>query len=280
MARECLRDRPEGTTLNKGFRFNQYRSSDLERLFSVKYISIAGVDVVSSNSTEMIRVFINVLEREFERCNPVYYLNAHCANLAFDIPEYRRALLEALYVINDGIGLDIAAWRQGKRFKENLNFSDFIDEGEFLRVCADKGHSLFILGGREGVLNKAVANYRANYPGLKVVGSHHGYFNPQEDQQIVQCINGKRPDILLVGLGNPKQELWINKYRNQLNVKLAFSVGGSIDQVAMVTPRAPRIFIKLRLEWFFRLCQEPRRLWKRYLIGNTVFLWRVLLNKM
>jgi N-acetylglucosaminyldiphosphoundecaprenol N-acetyl-beta-D-mannosaminyltransferase len=246
----------------------------------VKYISIAGVEVANSTSAEMIRIFMNILEREFERCNPVFYLNAHCANLAFDIAEYRGALLEALYVINDGIGLDIAAWRQGKRFQENLNFSDFMDEGEFLRICADKGHTLFILGGREAVLDMAVANYKANYPGLKVVGSHHGYFKPQEDQQIVQCINGKRPDILLVGLGNPKQELWINKYKDQLKVKLAFSVGGSIDQVAMVTPRAPKILIRLRLEWFFRLCQEPRRLWRRYLIGNTVFLWRVLLNKM
>ena len=114
------------------------------------------------------------------------------------------------------------------------------------------------------------------------MGSHHGYFNHYGDDQslpVVELINSTKADVLLVGFGNPRQEHWINNYKSQLRCKLAIGYGGSIDQVAKVVPRAPKFWISIRMEWLFRLFQEPQRLWRRYLIGNTVFLSRALFRR-
>lgn len=248
-------------------------------MIGMEYIEIQGQKVVSAMAKEINLCFLNILSRPFEKCHSVFFLNAHCANLRFNNNDYRTAIDDAFLVLNDGLGVDIAAWRQGKKFKENLNGSDLIDEGEFLKLCAKKGFTVFILGGKPEVLDKAIVNYSANYPNLKIVGNHHGYFDTEEDINVVDRINKSQADILLVCFGCPKQELWIHKYKKLLKVKLAFGLGGSIDQVAKVIPRAPRIFIKTRFEWFYRLCQEPRRLFWRYTIGNIIFLWRVLLNR-
>ncbi len=245
-------------------------------------IDILGVPVVNSTSPVVNALFEHILDAPFERCYTVYFLNAHGANLSFEDKAFAKALQECDIMLNDGVGVDMAAWMQGKRFAENLNGSDLIDEGEFLHICARKGHGVFILGAKQEVLDKAVDNYEAEYPGLKVVGRHHGYFNHYGDDEslpVVEAINASGADVLLVGFGNPRQEHWIQAYRDKLRCKLAIGFGGSIDQVAKVVPRAPKFWVNLRLEWLFRLFQEPQRLWRRYLIGNTVFLTRALFRR-
>jgi exopolysaccharide biosynthesis WecB/TagA/CpsF family protein len=245
----------------------------------MEYIEILGVPVVNSNFDDMNQELMNVLDRDFDRCHPVYFLNAHGGNLTFTDPKFAKALKEATYVLNDGIGVDMAAWMKGKKFIANLNGSDLIDEGEFLRMCAERNTPVYILGAKQEVLDLAVKNYKENYPGLNVCGSHHGYFDHYGDDEsmpVVEDINNSGAEVLLVGFGNPRQEHWIEAYREHLKCKLAFGFGGSIDQVAKVVPRAPKFWIAIRMEWFFRLCQEPQRLWRRYLIGNVTFLWRAL----
>lgn len=245
-------------------------------------IDILGVPVINSTSPIVNGVFTRILEAPFERCYTVYFLNAHGANLCFEDRAFAKAMQECDIMLNDGIGVDMAAWMQGKAFRENLNGSDLIDEGEFLRICADRGFTVFILGAKQEVLDLAVANYEATYPGLKVVGRHHGYFNHYGDDEslpVVEAINASGADVLLVGFGNPRQEHWIQAYRDRLRCKLAIGFGGSIDQVAKVVPRAPKFWVSIRMEWLFRLFQEPKRLWRRYLIGNTVFLTRALLRR-
>ncbi len=243
------------------------------------HIKILGIPVINSTSSVVNKAFTDILSSPFERCYTVYFLNAYGGNLSFEDEAFARALKEADFMLNDGLGVDMAAWMQGRAFKENLNGSDLIDEGEFLKICAARGFTVFILGAKQEVLDLAVANYQANYPGLKVVGSHHGYFNHYADEAslpVVELINQSGADVLLVGFGNPRQEHWINAYKDRLRCKMAIGFGGSIDQVAKVVPRAPKFWISIRMEWLYRLFQEPGRLWKRYLIGNAVFLTRAL----
>lgn len=245
-------------------------------------IDILGVPVVNSTAPVVNDLFAQILEAPFERCYTVYFLNAHGANLSFEDEPFAKALQECDIMLNDGVGVDMAAWMQGKRFEENLNGSDLIDEGEFLHICARNNYGVFILGAKQEVLDKAVANYKADYPGLNVVGSQHGYFNHYGDDEslpVVEAINQSGADVLLVGFGNPRQEHWIQAYRHKLRCKLAVGFGGSIDQVAKVVPRAPKFWVNIRMEWFFRLFQEPQRLWRRYLIGNVVFLTRAFFRR-
>jgi N-acetylglucosaminyldiphosphoundecaprenol N-acetyl-beta-D-mannosaminyltransferase len=142
------------------------------------------------------------------------------------------------------------------------------------------GLKLYILGAKPGVAEKARDFFLNKYPGLYIVGIHHGYFNKGinnlENNIVVQDINEKKPDILIVGFGMPMQEYWISENWGQMNVPVVLPVGALIDYMARVVPRAPRWMTDHGLEWLGRLIIEPRRLWKRYLLGNPIFLWRVL----
>ena len=245
-------------------------------------INIMGVEVVNETAGEITRQLVQLAEAPFDRCHTVYFLNAHGANLSFRDPTYAQALDNATWILNDGIGVDIAAWLQGRSFKANLNGSDLINEGEFLLLCAERRLRVFLLGARQTVLELAVEYYLQAFPGLLIAGTHHGYFDHQTEsasRYIVDRINDSGADILLAGLGNPLQEHWIDAHRTRLYCKLAIGFGASLDQVAGVRPRAPKSWIRMRAEWVYRLLQEPRRLWRRYLFGNNVFLWRAVFRR-
>ncbi len=248
----------------------------------MNHINILGIPVINSTADIINGMFADILKKPFQRCYTVYFINAYGGNLSFEDKAFAKALKDADFLLNDGLGLDIAAWVQGKKFQENLNGSDLIDEGEFLKICAAQGFTVFVLGAKQEVLDLCIVNYRKEYPGLKIIGSHHGYFNHYSDEgslPVVEAINASGADVLLVGFGNPRQEHWINTYKERLRCKLAIGYGGSIDQVAKVVPRAPKFWISIRMEWLFRLFQEPRRLWKRYLIGNTIFITRSIFRR-
>lgn len=130
----------------------------------------------------------------------------------------------------------------------------------------DQKHwSFYMLGAEESVSEQAVKVIAQRYPGVVVKGRHHGYFQADEEQQIVEEICTAQPDFLIVALGAPHAEHWINKYRHQLNARVAIGVGGSLDIVAGKTKRAPAIWQKLNLEWLYRLLSQPSR-WRRQLI--------------
>jgi N-acetylglucosaminyldiphosphoundecaprenol N-acetyl-beta-D-mannosaminyltransferase len=145
-------------------------------------------------------------------------------------------------------------------------------------LCEAEERSLYLLGADPPLARAAAARLQRWYPRLRIVGSYHGYaeLGSPQNERVIEDINATRPDIVLLGMGTPKQELWAGRYADALDTSVLWTVGALFDYLAGRVPRAPRMLADNGLEWIFRLAIEPHRMWRRYLIGNPVFLSRVL----
>jgi alpha-1,3-mannosyltransferase len=198
----------------------------------------------------------------------VAFANANLLSIAHAEPKIAEALRRFI-VLNDGIGTDIASRiLYGSRFPDNLSGTDFVPY--FLRRSARRLR-IFLLGARPGIVEQAAAALTKEYPKHVVVGVEHGY-GDLNSPELLERIRDCRPDVLLVGLGNPAQELWLAKNFEETGCPLGLAVGALFDFIAGNVSRAPRWIRSARLEWVYRLCLEPRRLAARYLIGNPIFL--------
>jgi N-acetylglucosaminyldiphosphoundecaprenol N-acetyl-beta-D-mannosaminyltransferase len=146
-----------------------------------------------------------------------------------------------------------------------------------LEISQKKGYGLYFVGAQEDIVQKAVTNLRDQYPGLRIVGSHHGYFDMENPPpELIADIQEKKPDILFVGMSSPYKEKFVVSNMDVMNIPVSLGVGGMFDIAAGMADFAPEWIRKLCLEWLYRLVQEPRRLWRRYLISNSVFIWLFL----
>ena len=176
---------------------------------------------------------------------------------------------DAVLIVNDGVGMDLAAWLiNRRRFKANLNGTDFTP---YLLRQAQRPLRIFLLGGTPEVVKRAAEHARQQL-GQEVVGVGDGYAGMRETDLLTR-IAQSQADLLLVALGNPIQEQWILQHRNMLEVPLVMGVGALFDFWAGNKPRAPRLVQSLRLEWFYRLCLEPRRLLRRYTVDIVRFFF-------
>ncbi|MGA2077574.1 MAG: WecB/TagA/CpsF family glycosyltransferase [Terriglobia bacterium] len=186
----------------------------------------------------------------------------------------REIYSHASLVLPDGFSLLLAARLIGKRLKERVTGVDLFKA--LCRRAAEMGLRVYLLGGQPGSADLAAGKLKAAYPGLTVAGTYcpaRGFENdPKQLDATSRMIREANPHILFVGLGVPKQENWIYEHGLKLGVPVCMGIGGSFEMVGGVTPRAPRWMQQLGLEWLFRLAVEPRRLWKRYLIGNVQFM--------
>ena len=231
---------------------------------------IMGVSVVAGGGAEVVRELdARLAAGEHIKLT---YLNAHASNLAAANAEFRTAL-QGFTVLNDGVGLDIAArLLEGKSFPENLNGTDFTLR--YLRESTQR-FRIFLLGARPGVADDAAAALEAALPQHIVVGARDGYFIATGADEVVAEIKASGADLLLVAMGNPAQEFWVEHFFAATGCRAAIAVGALFDFLAERVARAPQGIRRLRLEWAFRLAQEPGRLWRRYLLGNPLFLARV-----
>lgn len=176
----------------------------------------------------------------------------------------------------DGMSVVVAANLLRTPLPERVGATDVFEN--LLSLAVEKGYGVFFLGTTDKILAKAIEHYRSTYKGLKISGYHHGYWQPNEDDAIVEKINECSPDLLFLGISSPKKEEFIERSKHKLkSVSFALGVGGAFDIHAGEHARAPVWMQKLFLEWFFRLLQEPRRLFWRYSVNNTKFLF--LLSK-
>lgn len=140
------------------------------------------------------------------------------------------------------------------------------------QLAEDQGYSVYVLGGRAAVLEQAMSNIRSSHPRLRIAGYRDGYFSPEEEEKVARDIARTRPDMLFVAISSPRKEQFLGRYRHELRTPFLMGVGGAIDVVAGVTRRAPKLLQRLGLEWVYRLQQEPRRLFRRYLTTNFAFI--------
>jgi exopolysaccharide biosynthesis WecB/TagA/CpsF family protein len=203
-------------------------------------------------------------------CATVQFINAHCVNVAQTNGAYREALNRADFLLPDGSGMAIAARMAGTELGENLNGTDLFPE--LCRCAAERGQSIFLLGGKDGIAEAAGQAMQERYPALTVAGTRHGYWSASEEEAVVAEINASGAAIVLVGLGVPTQEIWIDRIRDRLMARVVMGVGGLFDYYSGRIPRAPGAVRKIGCEWVWRLAQEPRRLFVRYVLGNPRFL--------
>lgn len=198
-----------------------------------------------------------------DKGNLIVTPNPEIVMRAKDDEEFKSIINEAELVVPDGIGIIKAGNILNTPLKERVAGFDLICN--LIEKHKDGDVSFYFFGSKPGYADEAMANMRSKYPNINVLGAHTGYFKDDEEEGIVSELRSLKPDIILVGLGAPKQEKFINKYKAEGFFKIGIGCGGSIDVLAGRVKRAPKLFIKLHLEWFYRLLKEPTR-FKRMLV--------------
>jgi len=202
-------------------------------------------------------------------------LNIHAANIAYSNPWYANFLDDCPIVFCDGKGIQLAAAILGKNIPPQITYHTWM--WKLLSYSNERGFSLFLLGSKDDVVNAAISKIKLKYPRLKIMG-HHGFFNKvnEENTEVVNLINKFNPDIIIVGFGMPSQEKWIDVNKHKLNANVFLNGGAYLEWLSGFQKQAPMWMTKIGLEWLFRLIKEPMRLFNRYVIGNPLFIYRII----
>jgi N-acetylglucosaminyldiphosphoundecaprenol N-acetyl-beta-D-mannosaminyltransferase len=235
------------------------------------------VDVLGCSVTKLsIEDFVGLAEQFISSGKPHYIAVANAAKIVKmrSDKELKSSIQSAHLVGADGVPLIWAARLLGKPLLGRVNGTDLMYR--LLERADEKRYRIFFFGTKEKILQKVIERVRTEYPSVNIAGFHHGYFTPAQELLIVRKIRAAKADILFIAFGTPKKELWIKRYLSSMGVPVVHGVGGSFDVLAGVIPRAPLWMQKYGLEWLFRLGQEPRRMWRRYLVTNTLFILLIL----
>ncbi len=245
---------------------------------SIKIFGVRVDKVTLGEAVEIVKKFLKGNELKI-----IYTPNTEIVMKASEDEELKKLINRGNLVIPDGIGLIYATKIKKKPLPERVTGFDL--SIKMLELADKKGLSLFLLGGEPGVAMDAAENIVKKYSNVKIAGYHHGYFKGvhtgypkhEEEQNILMEIRESNPDILFVGLGFPKQEKWIDFYKDELKCKIAIGNGGTMDILSGRVKRAPEIYQNLGLEWFYRLIKEPSRI-KRQLVLPK-FMLKVIFSK-
>jgi N-acetylglucosaminyldiphosphoundecaprenol N-acetyl-beta-D-mannosaminyltransferase len=219
-------------------------------------VEIVGVNISNVDMNEASGILTEYLEGAM--CSMVFTPNSEILVEAVKDREFEEVLNKGDLVVPDGIGVVIASGFYGTPFKERVAGFDLMIR--LMEIADKKGSSIYLLGGKEGVASEAAIKLTERYSGLRIAGTRNGYFDTASEEKIVEDINNSNADILLAALGAPKQEKFIYKHKDELKVRIAMGIGGSLDVLAGRAKRAPEFFQKAGLEWFYRLIKEPKRI--------------------
>ena len=235
-------------------------------------VRLLGVEVANATRAEACTLLDGWARSGDGRTRAVSIVNAHTLNLAWEDPAYRAVLGRSDVVFADGTGARIAARLRGVELRENLVGTDLVPD-LFARMAA-RGCRVYLLGATEETIARAARHVESAF-GVTVAGFHHGYVVEEPSAgEAAARIAASRADVLLVGMGNPLQEAWIDRQRERLGVPVAIGVGGLFDHWGGNLRRASPRVRRLGVEWVQILLQQPGRKWRRYLLGNPVFLAR------
>ena len=240
-------------------------------------VNVLGVSVDSLSSDALIEQVLAV--NPGDKAITVMYANIHVLNTSWSDRRLRTILNEADIVYCDGSGVRLGARLLGHTLPPRMTGADWMDP--FCAASAGRGTSIYLLGSRPGVADIAADVLRARHQGLNIGGTHHGYLNDSAaNAAAIASINKVRPHVLFVGMGTPIQERWISEHRHELNIPVVWAVGALFDFIGGFQPRAPRWMLAHNLEWLHRFWVEPKRMWKRYILGNPLFVWRVMMQRL
>lgn len=238
--------------------------------------SLLGLSVDDMTRAEAVDTIRGIWRRGAK--SRVFFVNAHCVNAAAHSADYRDALREAEFALPSGSGVLLASRLLRLPIRHDLNGTDLTPM--LCKAAGDDGRSIFLLGGGAGIAEQAATVLRKRYPKLRIAGARDGCFRPEQSAEIVAEINAARPDVLLVALGVPTQELWITEHFRELEVCVCLASEALFDFLSSAVPRAPRVLRRQGAEWLHWLYRQPRQRWKRYLLGNTSFLGRVVATRL
>lgn len=238
-------------------------------------ISILGVKIDNITLEESGDITKKLIENSNKSCEIIVAPNTEFVMCAQRDKEFFEILKQAKLATPDSIGIMIGAKLQKKKFKERIPGQAYFRE--VIRRAEIEGWSVYILGGTEEVVEKAVANVKKDFPKVNIIGYHEGYFVKDSESEVIKQINDLQPNVLFVAMGAPKQEKWIHKNKNKLKVDVAAGQGGTLDYEAGRIKRAPRVIQKIGMEWFWRLILEPTRIIRMRVL--PIFLIKLIFKK-
>ncbi|MBI0577482.1 WecB/TagA/CpsF family glycosyltransferase [Neobacillus cucumis] len=239
--------------------------------------NILGVNIAAIN----MEWLIGYLKKHIKDLTGDYICvsNVHTTVTSYEEPDYGAIQNGGIMAIPDGGPLSTIGRKRGHINMARTTGPSLM--GEIFKVSAEKGYRHYFCGSTEETLEKLFQKLKENYPGLEIAGMYSPPFRPMtdvEDEVIVKVINDTKPDFVWVGLGAPKQERWMAAHQGRVS-GLMIGIGAGFDYYAENISRAPEWMQKSNLEWFYRLMQDPKRLFKRYFYTNTKFIWLVLRGK-
>lgn len=246
---------------------------------TLKKISVIGTQLSLYTQTELLELLRYAIVEHKQIT--VLSGNIYSFNLAYENEWLRNYFNQADIVRLDGAGLRLGAGLLGYTTPERMTWADF--GWSLAEFAAQQGFTLFLLGSKPGIAEKAAARLVERFPDLKIVGIEHGYFDKTagsiENEATLEKIRVAKPNILIIGFGMPLQERWLSENRERIEANVVITGGAVFDYLSGELRRGPRILTDHGFEWLARLLIEPRRLWKRYILGNPLFLWRILRQK-
>ncbi|MGN1299125.1 MAG: WecB/TagA/CpsF family glycosyltransferase [Candidatus Scatovivens sp.] len=238
-------------------------------------ISILGVKIDNITLEESGLRTKQLIENSNKSCKIIVAPNTEFVMCAQKDKEFFEILKTAELATPDSIGIILGAKLQNKRFKQRIPGQAYFRE--VLRMAELEGWSIYILGGTEQVIDKAVINIKKDFPKVNIIGYHEGYFIKDSEEDVIEEINKLKPNVLFVAMGAPKQEKWIFKNRNILKVDVAAGQGGTLDYEAGNIKRAPKFIQKIGMEWLWRLILQPSRIIRMRVL--PIFLIKILFKK-
>lgn len=244
-------------------------------------VEIFGIKIHNTTLEEATKTIENYLRSG--KLNIIYTPNTEIVMVAKDDKGLKGLLNQGDLITADGIGLIYGSRIKNRPLKERVTGFDM--SIKMLELANKNNYSLYLLGGKDGVARDAAKNIKKDYPNIKIAGYHHGYFkgshtgdlNSKDEKGIIDDINSKNPDIIFVGLGFPKQEMWIDFNKDKIKGRVIIGNGGVMDILSGNAKRAPEIYQKLGLEWFYRLLQDPSRIKRQMVLPK--FMLKVIFSK-
>ena len=237
-----------------------------------KAVLVCGIPVANLTEDEAVDAIDELISKGVSHYGVV--VNASKIVAADRDEKLKQVLLEADLVTADGMSVVWASRLLGRPLKQRVTGIDLFER--LVEHAAQRGWSVYFLGARDESVRGTVERFKSRHAELKVAGYHNGYFSTSESDAIADTIKQSAADLLFVAMGSPAQENWIASQLARTGVRFALGVGGSFDHVSGLAIRAPEWMQRAGLEWLYRLMREPRRMWRRYLIGNSAFIWMVV----